>query len=61
MAGELDQAIVHGLMILPDLGTTLTSGRVLRNLRPVRETADTTTAAEFCERFDTAARALRTA
>ncbi|MGH4023789.1 MAG: helix-turn-helix domain-containing protein [Pseudonocardiaceae bacterium] len=60
MAGDLDQAIAHGLMILPDLGKTLTSGRVLRNLRPVRDAADTTTA-EFCDRFDTAARALHTA
>ena len=60
-AGDIDQAIEHGLTILPGLGTTLTSGRVLRNLRPVREAANPTTAAEFCDRFDTAARALRSA
>ncbi|MGH3905751.1 MAG: hypothetical protein ACRDTE_16440 [Pseudonocardiaceae bacterium] len=59
--GDLDQAIEHGMLILPDLGTTLTSGRVLKRLRPVREAANATTATEFCERFDAAARALRTA
>lgn len=54
--GDLDQAIAHGLMVLPDLGTTLTSGRVLQRLRPVREAAGA--AAEFCDRFDAASRAL---
>lgn len=59
--GDLDQAISHGLMIVPDLGTTLTSGRVLQRLRPVREAAGAAgAAAEFCDRFDAAARALRT-
>ncbi len=57
-AGDPAQAISHGLMILPDLGTTLTSVRVLRELRPVREAAGAAGAAEFCDRFDTAARAL---
>jgi hypothetical protein len=56
-AGDLDQAISHGLMILPDLGP-LTSGRMLRELRPVREAAGAAGAVEFCDRFDTAARAL---
>lgn len=60
-AGDLDQAIAHGLTILPDLGATLTSGRVLRTLQSVRDAANPTTAPEFCERFDTAAHALRTA
>ncbi len=60
-AGDLHQAISHGLMILPDLGTTLSSGRVLQQLRPVRDAADGPAAAEFCERFDAAARALRAA
>ncbi len=55
--GDLDQAIHHGLLILPELGTTLTSSRVLRRLQPVRDAARA--AAEFCERFDAAARALR--
>ncbi|MGH3930164.1 MAG: hypothetical protein ACRDTF_09330, partial [Pseudonocardiaceae bacterium] len=59
-AGDYDHAISHGLAILPDLGTTLTSGRVLRDLRPVRETATGPAAAEFRDRFDSAARALRT-
>ena len=59
-AGDLDQAISHCLMILPDLGTTLTSGRVLQRLRPVREAAGAAGAAEFCDRFDTAAHALST-
>jgi hypothetical protein len=57
-AGDLDQAISHSLMVLPDLGTTLTSGRVLHRLRPVREAAGAAGAAEFCDRFDTVARAL---
>jgi hypothetical protein len=57
-AGDVDQAISHGLTVLPDLGTTLTSVRVLRELRPVREAAGAAGAAEFCDRFDTAARAL---
>ncbi|MGH8918138.1 MAG: hypothetical protein ACRD0H_07345 [Actinomycetes bacterium] len=56
--GDLDQAISHSLVILPELGTTLTSGRILQRLRPVREAAGATGAAEFCERFDAAARAL---
>jgi hypothetical protein len=56
--GDLDQAIHHGLLILPQLGNTLTSSRVLQRLQPVRDAASAT--AEFCERFDAAARALRT-
>ncbi|MGH3707829.1 MAG: hypothetical protein ACRDRQ_06930 [Pseudonocardiaceae bacterium] len=55
--GDLDQAIHHSLLILPELGTTLTSSRVLQRLRPVRDAASVTT--EFCERFDAAARVLR--
>ncbi|MGQ0777203.1 MAG: hypothetical protein ACT4NY_22770 [Pseudonocardiales bacterium] len=61
--GDLDQAISHGLMVVPELGTTLTSGRVLQRLQPVREAAGAAGAAgaaEFCDRFDAAARALRT-
>lgn len=57
--GDLDQAISHGLAILPDLGTTLTSGRVLRNLRPLRSAATGPTGAEFRDQFDAAAHALR--
>ncbi|MBV9013094.1 MAG: helix-turn-helix domain-containing protein [Pseudonocardiales bacterium] len=60
-AGDIEQAIAQGLMVLPDLGTTLTSGRVLQRLRPVRAAADTATAAEFRDRFDAAARALHAA
>ncbi len=58
-AGDPEQAISHGLMILPTLGSPLISVRVLRELRPVRKAAGATAAAEFCERFDAAARALR--
>jgi hypothetical protein len=58
-AGDLEQAIAHGLTVLPDLGTTLTSGRVLENLRLVRAAAGAAAAADFCDRFDAAARALR--
>ncbi|MGH3913609.1 MAG: hypothetical protein ACRDTC_09380 [Pseudonocardiaceae bacterium] len=57
--GDLNQAIEHGLLLLPELGTTLTSSRVLRRLQPVRDAATTARAAEFCDRFDAAARALR--
>jgi hypothetical protein len=57
--GDLNQAIEHSLMILPELGTTLTSGRVLQRLQPVRDAASAATAAEFCERFDASALALR--
>lgn len=60
-AGEPDQAIHHGLTILPDQGVILTSGRVLRDLQPVRDAAATSGADEFCARFDAAARALHTA
>ncbi len=59
--GDLEQAISHGLAVLPDLGITLTSVRVLRELRPVRDAAGAADAAEFCDRFDTAARALTAA
>jgi len=59
-AGDPEQAISHGLTILPTLGSPLTSARVLRELRPVREVAGPA-ATEFCEQFDTATRALRTA
>jgi hypothetical protein len=61
LTGDMEQAIHHGLIIVPALGTTLTSKRVLQRLRPVRDAANTTAAAEFCDRFDTAARALATA
>jgi len=57
--GDLSQAISHSLMILPDLGTTLTSGRALQRLQPVREAADAAGAVEFCDQFDAAARAFR--
>ena len=46
------------MMVLPGLGTTLTSGRVLQRLQPVRDAAGPTAAAEFCDRFAAAARAL---
>ena len=59
-AGEPEQAIDHGLTILTNRGTTLTSVRVFRELRPVREAAGAAGAAEFCERFDTAAHVLST-
>jgi tetratricopeptide (TPR) repeat protein len=59
-AGDSELAISHGLAVLPDLGTTLTSVRVLRELRPVRETARAAGAAEFCDRFDIATCALST-
>jgi hypothetical protein len=59
-AGDLEQAIAHGpLTVLPDLGARLTSGRVLGNLRPVRAAANAAAAADFCDRFDAASRALR--
>jgi len=57
-AGDVDQAVSHGMMVLPGLGTTLTSGRVLQRLQPVRNAASPTAAAEFCDRLDDAARAL---
>jgi hypothetical protein len=46
------------LTVLPELGTTLTSVRVLRELRPVREVAGTAGAEEFCSGFDAVARVL---
>lgn len=59
-AGHTEQAIHHGMRILPLLGSPLTSARTLRELRPLREAATGSAgAAEFCERFDTAARTLR--
>lgn len=57
-AGDHDQAICHGLAVLPELGTTLTSVRVLRELSPVREVAGVVGAEEFCGRFDAVARGL---
>lgn len=60
-AREPDQAIAHGMAILPASAPTLTSGRILRALAPVREAAATTGADEFCARFDTTTRALRSA
>jgi hypothetical protein len=59
-AGDYDEAISHSLTLLSDLGTTMTSVRVLRELRPVRDAAGAADDAEFCDRFDTAARALST-
>jgi hypothetical protein len=59
--GDLDQAITHGLTILPDLTPTLTSGRVIRDLQPVRQAAGASGADEFCARYDAAARTLRVA
>lgn len=59
-AGDCEQAINHGLEVLHELSTTLTSVRVLRELRPVREAAGAAGATEFCDRFDTATRALST-
>jgi tetratricopeptide (TPR) repeat protein len=59
-AGDYDEAISHSLTLLSDLGTTMTSVRVLRELRPVRDAAGAADDAEFCDRFDTVARALST-
>ncbi|MGI8335245.1 helix-turn-helix domain-containing protein [Actinomadura scrupuli] len=59
--GDQQAAITEGLRILPDLGGRLTSVRVLNELRPVRVAASTPADAEFCERFDEAARALTAA
>ncbi|MDQ2883104.1 MAG: hypothetical protein M3Y48_18485 [Actinomycetota bacterium] len=59
-SGAHDQAISHGLTVLTDLGTTMTSVRVLRELRSVRDAAGGAGGAEFCDRFDTVARALST-
>ena len=59
-AGHTEQAIGHGLKVLPQLGAPLNSARTLRVLRPLRNTTHNSAgAAEFCERFDTAARTLR--
>ncbi|MGH4015870.1 MAG: hypothetical protein ACRDSL_18495 [Pseudonocardiaceae bacterium] len=60
-AGDLEQAVSHGLMILPELGSPLASARVLRELRPVRDGANGPAAAEFRESFDAATRALHAA
>lgn len=46
-AEDPHQAIARSLMILPGLGTTLTSDRVLQRLRPVCAAVDAATAAEF--------------
>ncbi|GII34618.1 helix-turn-helix domain-containing protein [Planotetraspora mira] len=55
--GDRQTAIEEGLAILPDLGERLTSVRVLNELRPVRQVAESIDEA-FCERFDKAARTL---
>lgn len=60
-AGDPEQAIHHGQLILPALGSPLRSARILRELRPVRQAATGTNAAEFRERYDAAARALHAA
>lgn len=60
-AGDPEQAVSHGLTILPDLGSPLTSVRILRELRPVREGAAGPAAAQFREKFDAARHALRAA
>ncbi|HEU0088437.1 MAG TPA: hypothetical protein VFQ77_12435 [Pseudonocardiaceae bacterium] len=64
-AGDPEQAIHHGLLILPELGAPLISIRPLQELWPVRDAAAVTgiagAGAEFCEKFDTAARVLRAA
>ncbi|MGH3908886.1 MAG: hypothetical protein ACRDTE_32590, partial [Pseudonocardiaceae bacterium] len=60
-SADPEHAIHHGLLILPVLGSPLSSARVLRELRPVRDAASGTAAAEFRERFDAAARTLRAA
>jgi hypothetical protein len=46
------------MTVLPELATTLTSVRVLRELRPVREVAGTAGVEEFSGRFDAVARVL---
>lgn len=46
-----DQAINHGLLILLELGTTLTSGRVLKRLQPVRDVTSAAATAESRERL----------
>ncbi|MGI9002506.1 MAG: hypothetical protein ACR2GH_12680 [Pseudonocardia sp.] len=63
-AGDTEQAVSHGSMILPAPGTPLASARMLRELQPVREAAaasGTAVTAEFCEKFDAAARTLHAA
>lgn len=60
-AGDPEHAISHGLAILPNLGSSLTSIRTLRELQPVRDAANGTAAAEFRDRFDAARHALRAA
>jgi len=63
-AGDPEQAVHHGLIVLPELGAPLLSIRTLQALQPVRDSVGTVRAAaatEFCEKFDTVARALRAA
>jgi len=62
-AGDTEQAVGHGMRILPVLGTPLASARVLRELRPVREATNGSIVitAEFRERFDAAAHTLHAA
>ena len=43
--------------MLPALEETVTSPRVLREMRPVRSAAEQVGAQEFCERYDKAASA----
>jgi hypothetical protein len=55
---DLEQAIHHGLLILPKLGAPLVPVRTLHELRPVRAAAAATSATpatEFCGKFDAAA------
>jgi len=62
-AGDRHGAVVEGLEVVGDLGTRLTSTRVLNELRPVRSSAGLPAVdheQDFCERFDAAERALAT-
>ncbi|SEG79001.1 Helix-turn-helix domain-containing protein [Thermomonospora echinospora] len=56
-AGDRQGAVTEGLAVVGDLGSKLTSVRVLNELRPVRQAAGAS-AEEFCERFDAAVRIL---
>lgn len=57
-AGDGQGAVAEGLVILPELGSQMTSVRVLNELRTVRPVAAATGAREFCDRFDEAAHLL---
>ncbi|WP_344547208.1 helix-turn-helix transcriptional regulator [Actinomadura fulvescens] len=60
-AGDHDSAVTEGMKIVGNLGGKLASMRVLRELKPVRDSADPAdpdAAEEFRQQFDTAAHSL---